>query len=120
MIEHQKHNQFKVFTGGTFGSVAKSTEEYFNNENSHYHPKSMSIGMVSNSYLLTVGYTVSNDAPIYNIRLQSEIIGTENVLYNAITLETILMNTTEGREVICHDLFVEEGLLRIYTMEVAE
>lgn len=120
MIDNQKHSQFKVFTGTTFGTVAQSTEEYFNS-NRDAHPKSMSIGLVNGRYFLTVGFLASIDQPGYSIRMRSIVIGLINLLYDSTsTLETILTGATSGREIICHDLFVENDILSLYTMEVVD
>lgn len=119
MIDNQKHSQFKVFTGTTFGTVAQSTEEYFNS-NRDAHPKSMSIGLVNGRYFLTVGFLASIDQPGYNIRLRVVAIGSISALYDSTALENTLVGATSGREIICHDLFVENDILSLYTMEVVD
>lgn len=125
MIEHQKHNQFKVFSGVLFADVARDTTHFFNVDSltgqiaNSYRPKSMSIGLVNGRYLLTVGYDVTKDQPHYNINLRQTTLGADNLLYEASILERILTKATDEQEVICHDLFVEQGILTLYTMEVA-
>ncbi|HLK16400.1 MAG TPA: hypothetical protein VKT78_16455 [Fimbriimonadaceae bacterium] len=119
-VQHQVHEQFKVFAGPDIASIDSQIRAF--TANGGVAAKSIGIGHVEGGDTLVVSLGYRTDVPGYPVKLTTKQVGAfDHGSPASIAALEGALNVHAGGEddVICHELFISGGSVNLVMMTLA-